>query len=40
METVARWVKERPGVNPEDVDHVVACLVAKRCGCERCRYGV
>jgi len=37
---VASWVKERPGVNPDDVDRVLECLKADRCGCDRCRYGV
>ena len=40
METIAKWIKARPGVKPEDVDHVMACLMANRCGCERCRYGM
>ena len=40
MGMIAGWLKERPGVKAEDVDRVIECLKADRCGCPRCRYGV
>jgi hypothetical protein len=40
MQVVADRVKARPGVVAADVDRVVQCLKADRCGCDRCRYGV
>jgi hypothetical protein len=40
MSAVAGRLKRRPSVNPDDVDRVIECLIADRCGCDRCRYGV
>jgi len=39
MREVADRIKVRPGVLAADVDRVMECLKADRCGCERCRYG-
>ncbi len=40
MQVIGDRVKARPGVVAADVDRVIECLKADRCGCERCRYGV
>ena len=39
MQQVADRVKARAGVLAADVDRVMQCLKADRCGCDRCRYG-
>lgn len=31
-------LKKRTDVNPDHVDHVMACLMEDRCPCPRCRY--
>ncbi|MFH1043929.1 MAG: hypothetical protein V1796_02460, partial [Pseudomonadota bacterium] len=40
MGIIGDRVKKRLGVDSAEVDRVIECLKADRCGCDRCRYGV